>query len=110
MGDMERIAYKMITEKQKNEKTKKTKKKKSITPLWNSSEISEKQYKNLMKVKTPYDARTYEKTYNVIYRLSCLMVNMFQVKKKNELVKELQNSINKLNVLLVELKNERKEK
>jgi hypothetical protein len=87
-----------------------TKKKKPITHRWNPSEMSEKQYKNLMKVETPYDARTYEKTYNVIYRLSCLTVNLFSVKKKNELIKELQTTITKLNELLVELKNKNKGK
>jgi hypothetical protein len=83
-----------------------TKKTKQITPRWYPPEISEKQYKNPMKIETPYDARTYEKTYNIIYRLSCLTVNMFQVRKKKALIKELQNTINKLNELLVELKNE----
>jgi hypothetical protein len=84
------------------------KKEKSVTPRWNPSELSEKQYKNPMKVETPFDARTYEKTYNVIYRLSCLTVNLFSVRKKNEIIKELQTTINKLNELLVELKSENK--
>ena len=44
-----------------------TKKAKPITPIWNPSEMSEKQYKNPMKVEIPYDERTYEKTYNIIY-------------------------------------------
>ena len=83
-----------------------TKKIKPITPRWHPSEISEKQYKNTMNVKTEYDSRKYEKTYNIIYRVSCLTVNMFQVRKKKALIKELQNTINKLNELLVELKNE----
>jgi hypothetical protein len=87
-----------------------TKKKKSIVPRWNPSEMSEKQYKNPIKVEPPYDARTYEKTYNVIYRLSCLTVNMFSVRKKKELIKEIQNTITKLNELLVELKSDKKGK
>jgi hypothetical protein len=87
-----------------------TKKKKQIIPRWNPSEMSEKQYKNPMKIETPYDARTYEKTYTIIYRLSCLTVNLFSVKKKKELIKELQNTITKLNELLVELKSENKRK
>ena len=87
-----------------------TKKTKPITHRWEPSEISEKQYKNPRKIETPYDARTYEKTYNIIYRLSCLTVNLFSVKKKKELIKELQNTITKLNELLVELKNENKGK
>jgi hypothetical protein len=86
------------------------KKKKPITPRWNPSEMSEKQYKNPMKIETSYDARTYEKTYNIIYRLSCLTVNLFSVRKKKELIKELQNTITKLNELLVELKSENKGK
>jgi len=87
-----------------------TKKKKQITHRWNPSELSEKQYKNPMKIETPYDVRTYEKTYNIIYRLSCLTVNLFSVRKKKELIKELQNTITKLNELLVELKSEDKGK
>jgi hypothetical protein len=87
-----------------------TKKIKSNTQIWYPSEVSEKQYKNLSKIETEYDTRKYEKTYNIIYRVSCLTVNMFQVRKKNELMKELQNTINKLNELLIELKNENKEK
>jgi hypothetical protein len=87
-----------------------TKKIKSNIDIWQPSEISEKQYKNLSKIETEYDTRTYEKTYNIIYRVSCLTVNMFQVSKKNELMKELQNTINKLNELLIELKNENKGK
>jgi hypothetical protein len=87
-----------------------TKKTKPIPHRWNPSEMSEKQYKNPMKIETPYDARTYEKTYNVIYRLSCLTVNLFSVRKKKELIKEIQNTIMKLNELLVELKDENKGK
>jgi len=87
-----------------------TKKEKPITHRWEPSEISEKQYKNPIKIETQYDARTYEKTYNIIYRLSCLTVNLFSVKKKKELIKELQNTITKLNELLVELKSENKGK
>jgi hypothetical protein len=83
-----------------------TKKKKPNTHLWYPSEISEKQYKNPNKVETEYDTRKYEKTYNIIYRVSCLTINMFQVRKKKELIKELQNTVNKLNELLLELKNE----
>ncbi len=83
---------------------------KSIPQGWYPSEVSEKQYKNLSKVETEYDARKYEKTYNIIYKVSCLTVNMFQVRKKKALIKELQTSINKLNELLIELKNENKEK
>ena len=79
---------------------------KSINHLWYPSELSEKQYKNPSKVGIKYDTRKYEKTYNIIYRVSCLTINMFQVKKKKELINELQNTINKLNELLVELKNE----
>ena len=86
------------------------KKKKQITSTWNPSEMSEKQYKNPIKIETPYDTRTYEKTYNIIYRLSCLTVNLFSVRKKKELIKELQNTITKLNELLVELKSENKGK
>jgi hypothetical protein len=83
-----------------------TKKTKPITHRWNPSEVSEKQYKNTTKVKTEYDTRKYEKTYNIIYRVSCLTLNMFQVRKKKALIKELQNTITKLNELLEELKNE----
>ena len=83
-----------------------TKKTKPITSRWHPSEVSEKQYKNTMNVKTEYDARKYEKTYNIIYRVSCLTVNMFQVRKKKALIKELQNTIKKLDELLIELKNE----
>mgnify|MGYP001607256526 CR=1 FL=1 len=85
-----------------------TKKTKPITPRWKPSEISEKQYKTPIKIETQYDTRTYEKTYNIIYRLSCLTVNLFSVKKKKELIKELQNTITKLDELLVELKSENK--
>ncbi len=86
------------------------KKIKSNKHIWYPPEISEKQYKNLNKIETEYDCRKYEKTYNIIYRVSCLTMNMFQVKKKKELMNELQNTINKLNELLKELKNENKEK
>lgn len=79
----------------------------SKTQKWNLPEVSEKQYKNSMKAKTEYDTRKYEKTYNIIYKVSCLTVNMFQVKQKKELMKELQTTIQKLNELLVELKNEK---
>jgi hypothetical protein len=37
-------------------------------------------------------------------------MNMFQVRKKKELITELQNTIKKLNELLLELKNEEKGK
>lgn len=87
-----------------------TKKIKSNIHKWYPSEISEKQYENLSKIGSEYDTRKYEKTYNIIYRVSCLTVNMFQVRKKDELMKELQNTINKLNELLIELKNENKGK
>ena len=82
---------------------------KKIKPLyhrWYPSEVSEKQYKNSKKVETEYDTKKFEKTYNVIYRVSCLTVNMFQVRKKKALIKELQNTIKKLDELLIELKNE----
>jgi hypothetical protein len=87
-----------------------TKKTKPVTHLWYPSEVSEKQYKNPSKVETEYDTRKYEKTYNIIYRVSCLSMNMFQVRKKKELITELQNTIKKLNELLLELKNEEKGK
>jgi hypothetical protein len=87
-----------------------TKKEKPIISRWNPSEMSEKQYKNPMKIENQFDARTYEKTYNIIYRLSCLTVNIFSVSKKKELIKELQTTITKLNELLVELKDENKGK
>ena len=86
------------------------KKGKTITHRWHPSEVSEKQYKNPKKVETEYDTRIYEKTYNIIYRVSCLTVNMFQVRKKKELTKELQNTIKKLNELLIELQSQNKEK
>jgi hypothetical protein len=82
---------------------------KKIKPLshrWHPSEVSEKQYKNPKKVETEYDTKKFEKTYNIIYRVSCLTVNMFQVRKKKALIKELQNTITKLDELLIELKNE----
>ena len=87
-----------------------TKKTKSNTHLWYPSEVSEKQYKNPNKIETKYDSRRYEKTYNIIYEVSCLSINMFQVRKKKELIKELQNTVKKLNELLLELKNEDKGK
>jgi hypothetical protein len=87
-----------------------TKKTKQSSHRWYSPEVSEKQYTKPMKVKTEVDTRTYEKTYNIIYRVSCLTVNMFQVKKKNELIKELQNTIKKLDELLVELQSQNKGK
>lgn len=86
------------------------KKIKPITHRWYPSEVSEKQYKNPKKVETEFDTRKYEKTYNIIYRVSCLTVNMFQVRKRNELIKELQTTIKKLNELLEELKSENKGK
>ena len=82
------------------------KKTKPISHRWYPSEVSEKQYKNSKKVETEYDTKKFEKTYNIIYRVSCLTVNMFQVRKKKALINELQNTINKLNELLVELKDE----
>lgn len=87
-----------------------TKKTKSNTHRWYPSEVSEKQYKNTTKVETEYDTRKFNKTYNIIYRVSCLTVNMFQVRKKKALINELQNTINKLNELLEELKIENKSK
>jgi len=87
-----------------------TKKSKQTPHRWYSPEVSEKQYKNSMKIETEFDTRKYEKTYNIIYRVSCLTVNMFQVKKKNELIKELQNTIKKLDELLVELQSQNKGK
>ena len=87
-----------------------TKKTKQIKHRWHPSEVSEKQYTNPKKVEIEYDTRKYEKTYNIIYRVSCLTVNMFQVRKKKELTKELQNTIKKLNELLVELQSQNKTK
>jgi len=82
------------------------KKTKPISHGWYPSEVSEKQYKNPKKIEAEYDTKKFEKTYNIIYRVSCLTVNMFQVRKKKALINELQNTINKLNELLVELKDE----
>jgi len=57
------------------------------------------------KSKDTVPEMLYEKTNSIIYELSCLSVDMLQVNKKEELIKEIQNTIKKLSGLLVELKN-----
>jgi hypothetical protein len=58
-----------------------------------------------VRYKDTKQERLYEKTNNIIYEISCLSVNIFQVNKKEKLIIEIQNTIKKLSGLLEELKD-----